>query len=75
MSVCAVIISQDIGDVEAYHTLGLTYADICNPSYLNTDPELCRAGLALVTEGGGVLAHSRSFARLRIKRLSQNEWE
>ena len=30
---------QDIADIGAYHDKGLTYRDICCPSYLHDDPE------------------------------------
>ena len=31
---------RDIADVPAYHELGLTYRDICQPRWLSHDPEL-----------------------------------
>lgn len=31
---------QDIANVEAYHRMGLTYADLCDPVWMRRDPEV-----------------------------------
>jgi hypothetical protein len=31
---------KDIADVPAYHRMGVTYADLCEPRWITQDPEI-----------------------------------
>lgn len=36
---------QDIANVQAYHRMGVTYSDLCDPIWMKKDPEVSGAKL------------------------------